>query len=752
VTDFGLVCLVQTQEPTPRDDPSLGEKVTLPESSPGTDGPESTILTPLTSIGQVLGTPGYIAPEQYGIEAIDVRTDVFAFCASAYSALYGQRPFAGKTSEEIAHEVCKGNVRAVPADSDVPVRIRDVLLRGLTVDPADRPQSMEEVLAILHAGRAHGPQRWIALAAAVLGVSAVIGEVREAALLRTRACYAEAERLDGAWDAPRRRRIADAFKATGLSYAGSTWGKVEGTLNAYAAAWSHSAVQACLATRERNEASESAFGLRSACLDERLDHLQGLSEILASADAKTVDDAVKAAYELPPVAQCWDLDRLGSAVRLPPGPAARSEVRALQREIAAAKALLDTGKAPRALDRLRNIRDRVESAGFGQVRFLWRLRTAEAESEADPRGAADDYELALMQADAQRFDAERAEAAIHLANLDVQWLGRHEDGRWWLRLAEAAIERMGGDSRLEVMREIQQGWLDQKEGRATDLFDRALNREREAGLNNPILRGRAHYSAGWRLVRGREQERVRHARLAVADAREAYGLEHPVVAQYMANLAAAELDAGDLDVALASISNTLAMLDRMAVPGDAAAMSRDVARAEAVMGAVLVRFRRHSEAVEHLTRAHELIARATGLENCQALEIDNGLVEAYLRLSQVAEAAGVLEEARSIVRGARCEVGTGVMLAEHASLELKLRRPARALPLAERSLATLLEERSADTYELSYARLVTARVLALTGRDADRARDLAREARDGFLASNDPADVADASELITQMR
>ena len=59
----------------------------------------------LTQIGAVMGTPGYMAPEQYSGETVDWRADIFSAGVVLYQLLTGQKPFSG-TAESVAYRIC----------------------------------------------------------------------------------------------------------------------------------------------------------------------------------------------------------------------------------------------------------------------------------------------------------------------------------------------------------------------------------------------------------------------------------------------------------------------------------------------------------------------------------------------------------------------------------------------------------------------------------------------------------------------
>jgi tetratricopeptide (TPR) repeat protein len=130
----------------------------------------TALSTTLTRTGTVMGTPRYMAPEQHLGEAIDPRTDQFAFCVALYEALFGKPPFAGDTYGALADHVIAGEV-APPPPSRVPPHVRVAILRGLARKPEDRFPSMTALLAELTPVMP-GRWRWI-VPLAITGVFAL---------------------------------------------------------------------------------------------------------------------------------------------------------------------------------------------------------------------------------------------------------------------------------------------------------------------------------------------------------------------------------------------------------------------------------------------------------------------------------------------------------------------------------------------------------------------------------------------------
>jgi serine/threonine-protein kinase len=104
----------------------------------------------LTQIGAVMGTPGYMAPEQYAGTDVDWRADIFAAGVVLYQLLCGVKPFAGST-EAVAYKVCY-ETPPMPSNVDVeraPGAYDAVVARAIDKKPAKRFQNANEFRSAL---------------------------------------------------------------------------------------------------------------------------------------------------------------------------------------------------------------------------------------------------------------------------------------------------------------------------------------------------------------------------------------------------------------------------------------------------------------------------------------------------------------------------------------------------------------------------------------------------------------------------
>ena len=112
-----------------------------------TDSEESVTWT---QEGRIVGTPGYMSPEQATGRTVDVRTDVFSLGVILYEMLAGQRPFVGETSMEVVIATSRDRPRALSAVAPKVSRSLDaVVARCLEKEPSLRYANATEVLEAL---------------------------------------------------------------------------------------------------------------------------------------------------------------------------------------------------------------------------------------------------------------------------------------------------------------------------------------------------------------------------------------------------------------------------------------------------------------------------------------------------------------------------------------------------------------------------------------------------------------------------
>jgi serine/threonine protein kinase len=355
VMDFGLVRYTDLREPEPQSQsPSLLERppvasrpvhssVALDETMdlarPAiADLPpalQSDPHTKLTQTGAMLGTPAYMAPEQFLGQTADARTDQFSFCIALYEALYGTRPFDGVTMPELTGNVLAGRVKPPPPRTQVPAAILRVLRRGLSLAPADRYPSMNGLLADLERQSRPRANLLIGAVAGLLLLTAVIGGLTFGRVNRQSLCVVPTERFTGVWESSgssgsRRAAIETAFRnngqenrkttSTGRS---SSWGwanarsrtsftNLSQMMDKYVADWSASYKDACDATNYRRDQSAQVLDLRMSCLTDRLDELRALSNILVRPTAQIIENASTSVLSLGPIDRCSSTEVLRS--------------------------------------------------------------------------------------------------------------------------------------------------------------------------------------------------------------------------------------------------------------------------------------------------------------------------------------------------------------------------------------------------------------------------------------------------------
>ncbi|KIG12554.1 Serine/threonine protein kinase [Enhygromyxa salina] len=125
----------------------------------------------VTRTGELLGTLGYMAPEQLDRQRADARSDQYAFCVSLWEGVTGVRPFVGVNAKALL-EAMAGEPRG---GEWLPRRLRRALRVGLALRPEDRHASMVELLAALDRELGRPKRLVLAGLGSVLGAAAIAG-------------------------------------------------------------------------------------------------------------------------------------------------------------------------------------------------------------------------------------------------------------------------------------------------------------------------------------------------------------------------------------------------------------------------------------------------------------------------------------------------------------------------------------------------------------------------------------------------
>lgn len=113
--------------------------------------------TELTSPGQVLGSPAFMAPEQLTEEAIDARSDLFSLGVILYYMLTGHRPFQGNSTTTVCYKLVNHEPPHASAfNSKLPPELDRIVSQAIAKDPSQRYQSGMALAADIHAVRERG--------------------------------------------------------------------------------------------------------------------------------------------------------------------------------------------------------------------------------------------------------------------------------------------------------------------------------------------------------------------------------------------------------------------------------------------------------------------------------------------------------------------------------------------------------------------------------------------------------------------
>jgi eukaryotic-like serine/threonine-protein kinase len=587
------------------------------------------LRTPVTQTGAVMGTPAYMAPEQFAGAPVDARADQFAFCVTAWEALWRERPFAGASYAELSATILQGRRRPPPAAPKVPARIRAALDRGLSTDPAARFPTLHALLDAMRPPHRRR-RRWLAAGGAALAAAVT-------AALVVRGGAPSCDTAGAAELAGMRRDLPDLLRRHGTPQIAA---RVEAIQDSFVERFRGQARQACAAglahqwSPDLVARSRLCFAVagRTAAL------------ALAGGDPARPLDALRRARRLRTEEHCTSPSYLAARPAIPGDPdqlAALTEANAL---VAVGLESIDVHDLP------------------GLRRALAALDASPA--RADPGIAAGMQILRGWLA----FDAGRiADARTQLS--EAYYAGRAIDDELISSSALGLLIEYGTD--LEASRDTVQGWLrsaladaDRIRGRSPWLAGRMYTlaaRAADAASDAPaalafIARARevlderdpfrieTYLTEGAVLMwSGRVDDGIRAYDSAIAQKAADLGGDDPELASALSDYASSLLDAQRLDDAMRAADRAFQIL--------ASAVDPDDDRLDPIrisLAAVLIGANQDDEAFGLLQVARDHAVRRVGETSTLVASIDSNLANIYIARHEYDRALSALRSALAI--------------------------------------------------------------------------------------------------------
>lgn len=708
------------------------------------------LSSPVTQHGAIMGTPRYMAPEQFNGLSTDERTDVFTFCVVLYEALYGMQAFPGSTLGQLAVSVLEGKLQQPTDRKGVPSYIHRMLLRGLAIAPEQRPSTLREILDVIspETKRVRRQRLWgaAALGAALVLTSGGLVGAKVYARGKAQKCAQADDAIERAWGKPVREQAAQAMLATKLPYAKEVWLGVATNLDRYLSRWKKAREAACEATYVRRKQPLIHLNRRLQCLDNELQEIGAFAEQLRSADGEILDRALEASVEFQPPSVCEDAIALLS--EMPEDAAMRAQVEQIYREIGATRVLTSMGRFRQASAHATQTVASAITAGYkpAESRAHWQLGKIQANAAAYALSEQNFFQAAVTGIEGGDHRAAAA-AFLELFRLSGKQNQQHELADHYHDLARAELSHL-------------------RAGRTKQGLEAQLQ----------------FYACQVNTVRGD----LKQAEAACSQARQAMAKlvgEDRVHTSSLLSLANVYRRQGRFDEALTLFRQALEAIEKV--------VGREhprTARAEVDLAELFAAQSKYPEAIEHAQRALGIFRKTFGDKSPKLYEVESLLVQWSLQQGQLDTALGIAREAFSLVRetpdvaqradahrlvGAvffrqkryedalelhqkglsgcsqkNCDPHLPLLLAAVADDLRELNRAKEGLPFAEQALRAL--PKTAEPQISAAVRFSAAQVLLATAKkkgDArTRAKELASSAREtyqqlGRAGKNDLASV-----------
>jgi len=513
----------------------------------------STRDTKLTQVGRTVGTPAYMAPEQFLGLPVGPATDQFSFGVALFEALYGYLPFPDESRDELIDCVTEGRVTDPPKDTVVPSWVHRVVLRALRPRPDERYPSVQALIAALQADPAKRRLRVLAGVGGALLLGLAFWGVVQAVTPDQALCGGAEARMQEIWNVERKTEVKAAFEGIEWPYALDAWTGVEEELDKRASQWSGVHTAVCEATNVQKSQSSELMDVRVACLDQRYRELGALIEVFSDADDEVVKKAIRAAQSVENIEGCRTMQDQGHGMVID-DPARRERAEVIESKLAHSKAQNIAGRsepafedATEALALARHLGHRpLLARALLQHARLFKAHAAEPEQARER----------IVEAVKLARETEQAGLEAKAWSLLIALEGRRSGGlerALALRLsAEMALAR-ADDLRMQAAYEMALGVVLGNNGRNSEAIDSmtlALEHYRSVLGPHHTKVATALSNLGALFGRMGLHEEARYHLAAAAEMLEQiHGQHHPILGSIYLNLAGVENQSGQPEAA-----------------------------------------------------------------------------------------------------------------------------------------------------------------------------------------------------------
>lgn len=738
VLDFGLARRVTSLSGPV----SKGSSDSIPMMSvpPSAETPvDVTDERPLTMAGVMMGTPAYMAPEQFRGGEIDPRTDQFAMCVVLWELLFGQRPFIAHDRAALARRVLAGTIEEPPRGHGVPNRIRRIVRRGLSIRRDDRFADIETLRAELQrAARPLGIPRLVPVVAVAGALTTIIALRSETSVPP---CEGAAARMQPTWNPERSAAIAEAFAKTGLTYATETAQRTTAVIDTYAAEWIAAHRQACEATHVGGEQSATLMDLRMACLDLRRNEVDALVTVLTEGRPSVVERSVQAVTRLEPVAPCGDPAYVLASVRPPTDPAVVSVVASQRAQLVRGKALFIAGDYARSVDTARAVFDEAQTLEYAPLVAESGIVLGSALQRAgQPDEARAVASQALQYAAAADHRYAEAQLLADLAGNLGYYAHDLAGAQRYAAHARGVLTSIGDPPSIASQLLNNEGNALLRDGQFAAAHDKYQAAATIAATVPEALSVRLTATSNLAAAlggQGRYAEAGQAARAALALNESQLGPEHPMVGTAAVNAAGAMLKAGQIDDVEPMLLRAQAIFEAAFPDGHP-----ELAKALHNHGSLLNLRGEHEASLRKYERSLTLKIATMGQEHPSTALTVHAIGDELRTLGRIGDAKPRFSEALRVWEAsvgpehpfvAYALVGLGQVAMANA-------QPSAAIESFERAL-TIRSKAGVEGEELGEVRFWLAKALRQAGRDDVRARKLAADARSDYDGVQSGTDV-----------